>query len=413
MNKTNLLLLIIILSAAFFCASTGVASAITLSDKYVGNTVVDLEWSKYGIDNFSKYELYRDDALIHTEHNRSTTFYRDEGLSKGVTYDYKIEVYNAAGELVSEGGTSATTGEVQGTLTQSTTWTAASSPYILYRGVTVRNGATLTIKSGVTVNYDDEHVPWSLEISGTIAPLDNVTFIGVGIELVGVDGCLIKNCVFDGATTHGDGITLYGCNNGIISNNVVEHYGCGICLDSSSNNKISGNTASSNGDGIRGDYLSNNNSISGNTASSNGDGIFLQGSNNMVTSNTANNNTYYDGICVGGSNNMVTSNTANNNSGTGIRLGGSNNSGTGNTASSNNWGGISLSGSNNTLMSNTANNNGDYGIGLRGSRTPPTTTPNMASTCINRATTHSRATPRTTTLTAASTWVMIRATTHS
>jgi len=102
MNKTNLLLVIIFLSAAFFCAATGVASAISLSDKYVGNTVADLEWTEWPEwpDGFSKYELCRDEDLIHTELNRSNTFYRDEGLSKGNKYNYEIKVYNASGGLV-------------------------------------------------------------------------------------------------------------------------------------------------------------------------------------------------------------------------------------------------------------------------------------------------------------------------
>ncbi|MCK4732570.1 MAG: hypothetical protein KAT65_08935, partial [Methanophagales archaeon] len=92
MKKTNLLLVLLILSAVFVCA-TGVASAM-LYPEYVGNTVVDLVWYSWSED-FSKYALYRDGTPIHTEFNRSTTFYRDEGPSKGVTYNYKIEVYNA------------------------------------------------------------------------------------------------------------------------------------------------------------------------------------------------------------------------------------------------------------------------------------------------------------------------------
>ena len=71
MKRTNLLLVSIVFFAAFFCAATGVASAITLSEKYVGNTVVDLEWTKYWSADFSKYKLYRDDALIHTESDSS------------------------------------------------------------------------------------------------------------------------------------------------------------------------------------------------------------------------------------------------------------------------------------------------------------------------------------------------------
>jgi hypothetical protein len=172
MNKTNLVLVIIILFAAFFCAATGVASAISLSDIYVGNTVVDLEWTKFQSDVFSKYKLYRDDAPIHTEFNRNTTFYRDEGLSKGVTYDYKIEVYDDEGELWEHetGYRSVTTGDVHGTITLDTTWAAATSPYTLTGVVMVEEKATLTIQSGVTVN--------SYGISGTIAPLDTVTFNG-------------------------------------------------------------------------------------------------------------------------------------------------------------------------------------------------------------------------------------------
>jgi len=213
MNKTNLVLVIIILSAAFFCASTGVASA--LSDKYVGNTVVDLEWSGW-CDDFSKYKLYRDDALILTEFDWDHTFYRDEGRSKGVTYDYKIEVYNATGVLVYEDTRSVTTGDVHGTITQSTTWTAASSPYTLTWDVRVDEKATLTIQSGVTVN-NGEH-----PVRGTIAPLDTVIFNGEGIYLENVNGYSIKNCVFNGGGYRG--IQLQGCNNCIISNNVVENY---------------------------------------------------------------------------------------------------------------------------------------------------------------------------------------------
>jgi hypothetical protein len=97
MNRTNLLLVLLLLSAAFFCAATGVASAISLSDKYVGNTVVDLEWSKYGGTDFAIYALCRDGTVIHTESDRNNTFYGDVCLSKGNEYNYEIEVYNATG----------------------------------------------------------------------------------------------------------------------------------------------------------------------------------------------------------------------------------------------------------------------------------------------------------------------------
>ena len=217
MNKTNLLLVLLILSAVFVC-TTGVASAISLSDKYVGNTVVDLEWTDRCGD-FTKYKLYREGDLIHTEYTCNETFYRDTGRSKGVTYAYKIEVYNTTGVLVSEDNQLVTTGDVHGTITQSTTWTAATSPYTLTGGsVTVEEKATLTIQSGVTVNEGSNRV------RGTLAPLDNVTFNGEGIYLKNVNGYSIKNCVFNGHQEGYRGIWLQGCSDCIIGSVLINSW---------------------------------------------------------------------------------------------------------------------------------------------------------------------------------------------
>jgi parallel beta-helix repeat protein len=375
MNKTNLLLVIIILSAAFFCASTGVASAISLSDKYVGNTVVDLEWTKYGIEDFSKYKLYRGDTLILTEFNRNITFYLDEGPSKGVTYDYKIEVYIKApnGTIVLEDWAtqSVTAGDVHGTITRDTTWTAASSPYNLTGSVIVegyQNYPKLTIENGVTVNgggviYVDEYK------EGTIAPLDSVTFNGVGISLESFHDYSIKNCVFN----TGSGIALGNPVNCTISNNIIEHCGIGIYLHShglnwSCNNIVTNNTANYNGYGIslysQGFSTNDNNILTNNTANYNGYGIYQdQTSRNILTSNTANYNGY--GIYLSTSwDNTLTNNTANHNDNYGIFMDDSNTL-TGNTANYN-YKGIGLfRSSNNTLTSNTANNNNKEGIYLR------------------------------------------------
>jgi len=293
MKRMNLLLVSIVLFATFFCAATGVASAIILSDKYVGNTVVDLEWSKFERDDFSKYKLYRDDARIHTETNRDTTFYRDTGRSKGVTYDYKIEVYNATGGLVDGGTRSVTTGDVHGTITQSTTWTAATSPYTLTGSVTVEKGVTLTIQSGVTVNNGQYLV------IGTIAPLDTVTFNGEGIYLEHVDGYSIKNCVFNGTTaSYSTGIELYECNNCIISNNVVENYlEDGIHLHTSGRNTHTDNTLTSNN--------ANNNGYSGISLDYSG--------NSPVTGNTANNTSHSGCVLYTSRNSTLTGNIEKNN----------------------------------------------------------------------------------------------------
>jgi hypothetical protein len=148
MKKTNLIIVSIVLFAAFFCAATSVASAMWLNDKYVGNTVVDLEWSVYD-GSFSKYELYRDGTQIYTEFNRNTTFYRDTGPTKGVTYNYKIEVYNATGGLVDGDTQSVTTGNVHGTITLDTTWN--DPEYRLRGSLTIAENTTLEIGTGIIV----------------------------------------------------------------------------------------------------------------------------------------------------------------------------------------------------------------------------------------------------------------------
>ena len=127
MKKIHIILVVLFAFAVVTCTS-GVASAIALDTKYVGNTMVDLSWTQYVNTDFSKYELCRDGGLIATITDQTVTFYRDTELAKGNTYDYKIRVYDATGVLKETRTTRATTGEVHGTITQDTTWTAASSP---------------------------------------------------------------------------------------------------------------------------------------------------------------------------------------------------------------------------------------------------------------------------------------------
>ena len=359
MRKTNLILVSIVLLAAFFCAATGVASAITLNDKYVGNTIVDLEWSKYESKDFSKYELYREGNLIHTETNRSTIFYRDDVPSKGVTYNYEIKVYNSTGGCRGSGYETVTTGKVHGTITGIyTEWSSATSPYTLTDIVYVKENATLYIENGVTVNGNYVVVTHGkLEMKG-------VTVKGSGFKLENSDHCSIKNCAFNDSY-----ISLSQCSNSVISDTVVEnsYYGIehGIYLKYSNNCTLTGNTASNNIK--RGIYLykSNNCTLTGNTASNNsGDGIYMWGHNNTLSGNTASNNSG-DGIFLIGHNNTVSDNTASNNSDYGIFLNYPSNHCTlsGNAAHYNDRTGISLTGHNNTVSYNTASNNSMMGIG--------------------------------------------------
>ncbi|RLG39883.1 MAG: hypothetical protein DRO01_04920, partial [Thermoproteota archaeon] len=95
-----------------------------------------------------------------------------------------------------------------------------------------------------------------------------------------------------------DGIYLYNvdhCN--ISENNVSDNYS-GICLSSSSDNTLTGNTANSNG--CYGIYIedSSNNTLTNNIASYNRwNGIYIEdSSNNTLTDNTANSNWYGYGV---------------------------------------------------------------------------------------------------------------------
>jgi parallel beta-helix repeat protein len=132
------------------------------------------------------------------------------------------------------------------------------------------------------------------------------------------------------------------CN---ISNNNASNNSDGIHLRDSSNNRLTGNTANSNGDGIYMRWGSDNNTLTNNIANSNGVGIDLwDASNNVLINNTANLNRR-DGIEVrwGSDNNVLANNTANSNR-MGIEL----------------W-----DSSNNVLTNNTMSGN-EYNFGVRG-----------------------------------------------
>jgi parallel beta-helix repeat protein len=298
MNKFNLLLVLVIVSAALAC-TCGTASATWLHEVYVGNTIVDLEWAEDSGDDFSCYTLFRDGSLILTASNPTNTFHRYAGLPKGVTYNYQLNVYNATGVLKDNDTCTVTTGEVHGTITLDTTWTIGSSPYNVVSGVTVDENAKLTIGKGVTVNAAKGVTG---RILGTLAPLDTVTFNGVGIELRDVDHFSIKNCVFNGSTSSfGASISLWNCNYAIIRDTMVENndWGCGILLSECPFSQLMDNIVSNNND----------------------DGIFLSDSSNSDLTNNFVTNNKAEGICLPYNSNDCTlfGNTVSNNF-CGIRL---------------------------------------------------------------------------------------------
>jgi len=139
------------------------------------------------------------------------------------------------------------------------------------------------------------------------------------------------------------------------------------------NNKISGNTASSNNyDGI---YLRDHcthNTISGNTANNNTQyGIYLEYwcDNNIISRNSANNNSYGIYLFYEDDNNTISENTVDDNTGHGIYLDSNcdNNTISGNTANNNTQYGIYLDSNcdNNTISGNTVDDNTRHGIHLR------------------------------------------------
>ena len=208
--------------------------------------------------------------------------------------------------------------------------------------------------------------------TANITSLDNVTYTFTADNNASI---VVEknNIIIDGAgytvqgTGSGTGIDLSDRSNVTLKNVEVTNFTYGIFLNSSSNNHVTGNTASNNWAGIYLSYSSNNNVLTGNTASNNDiHGIYLKSSsNNHVTGNTASGG-YYGIYLYDSSNNTVSGNNASNNDIYGINLYSStNNTVSGNTASSNGDEGIYLDySSNNTVTGNTVSNN-QYGIYLQ------------------------------------------------
>jgi parallel beta-helix repeat protein len=225
---------------------------------------------------------------------------------------------------------------------------------------------------------------------------DNAT--GGDCNLIGIWYAANKTCTLttdltatvqidsNGVTLDGNGHTITGSytGNGVylssrtgvtVKNLNVKQFSYGIDLYYSSNNTLSGNNASNNGENGIFLYYSSNNTLSGNNASNNGEnGIYLYSSSkNTLSGNNASNNNGSGISLYSSSNNTLIGNNASNNHNHGLfsfgifLIGSSNNSLIGNNASNNNGrGGIKLDSSrNNTLSGNNASNNIGGGIFLR------------------------------------------------
>ena len=132
---------------------------------------------------------------------------------------------------------------------------------------------------------------------------------GAGIKVISSNNIITGNTA---SNNHGTGIYLRDSSNKTITgNNASNNLGGGIFLGFSSNNTITGNNASNNNDyGILIYDSSNNNTITGNNVSNNDDGIILicSSNNNSITGNTFVN----DGLYLSSSyQNIVEDNTVN------------------------------------------------------------------------------------------------------
>ena len=388
MKKIHIILVLLFAFVALICTN-GVASAY-LSTEYVGNTMVDLSWDEYENTDFSKYELCRDGVPIKTTTDRTYTFYRDKGLTKGKTYNYWLRVYNATGVLKRTRTRRATTGEVHGTITLDTAWTAANSPYTLTEGVDVRNGATLTITSGIVTNttntsslYWSPYMPITVMEKGALYA-DGVSFSGVAINIYDDSDADIKNCFFEliGYVNVHNGSTLT-IRGGIVTNvsscddyqyivvmekgalyaDGVSFSGVNIVIDDDSHadikkcfvEKASIFLISSNNNVITGNTLSNSYYIALSLVNS---------SNNVIAGNTFLNANAAISLDISNKNDIIDNNASSNDFGV-FLVNSSNNVITGNTLSNNRWDGIFLrNSSNNVIKSNTVSNNNDTGIDL-------------------------------------------------
>jgi parallel beta-helix repeat protein len=248
-------------------------------------------------------------------------------------------------------------------------------------------GILYTVHGTISINgnagFNNTNFPNNGVVSGNGTASNPYVISGWNISAASASGIQIQNTnayfevrdchVYDGSLgipTPNDGIDLYNCANGTLSNNNCSNNVCGIYLYDSSNNTLVNNTCNSNGVyGIVLDLSSNYNTLNNNNCSNNDYGIYLYDSSNgnTLVNNTCNSNGVYGIVLdLSSDSNTISSNTCNFNSDYGIYLDSSiSNTLTNNTCSSNNWLGIYLDSSShyNTLNNNNCSNN-DYGIYL-------------------------------------------------
>jgi len=235
-----------------------------------------------------------------------------------------------------------------------------------------------TISINGNAGFNNTNFPNNGVVSGNGTASNPYVISGWNISAASASGIQIQNTnayfevrdchVYNGSLgipTPNDGIDLYNCANGTLSNNNCSNNVGGIYLYDSSNNTLVNNTCNSNGVyGIVLDLSSNYNTLNNNNCSNNDYGIFLwSSSSNTISSNTCSNNRYGITISASSSNNL-TDNTCNLNTQNGIRLStSSNNVISWNEVCNNTLQGVNItSGSNNRIWNNTFFGNNGVGV---------------------------------------------------
>jgi parallel beta-helix repeat protein len=152
-----------------------------------------------------------------------------------------------------------------------------------------RDGDLYTLTGNITSDTD-----------GIVIERNNIVIDGNGYTLQGPG---------NGSNYPFRGIGLSGRENVAVHNIQIQNFYFGILLYSSSNNSISGNNITNNGNSIFLGYSSSN-SISGNNIANGGDGICLSYSslNNIIVGNNIANNGYGIALAYYSSNNSVSGN---------------------------------------------------------------------------------------------------------
>jgi len=199
----------------------------------------------------------------------------------------------------------------------------------------------------------------------------NLSKTGVGLELWETNNSTISGNNITANSWDGLDLLYYSSNNGMSGNKITANSVCGVELDYSANcNSISGNNITANSVcGVELDYSSNN-SISGNKITNNGDGILLySSSNNGMSGNNIGQNSGEGIDLESSSNNDISGNNITQNDDDGILLEYSSNNGmSGNNITANSVCGVELDySSNNSITRNDITQNDEEGIDLESS----------------------------------------------